>query len=411
MTAPASTLAPHRAALAFANLAHFYSHLFMLLYPTVVLALEPVFGLPYGELLTLSMPGFLLFGVGALPAGWLGDRWSANRMMAVFFFGTGAGAVIAGLATGPASLAVGLALTGLFAAIYHPVGTAVVVANAVNRGSALGLNGVFGSAGIASAPLIAGALAGLAGWRAAFIVPGAVCILTGLAFLVVAGGAAGGRRAPASTPAAPVIGRRQGLRALSILMATSLSIGIMATAVTVGLPKVLDVRVTDIAWAGAWAGILGISGLATVALGFGMVGQLVGGALADRLPLRAVYGCTYLAMVPVALISAGLFGLPVVAACALLMMLIATGLPAENSLIARYCPDHWHARAYGLKFVLALGVGALAIPLVGLIYDRSGGFYWLFAVIAGFAALIAVLSLFLPALGDDREAPVTEAAQ
>ena len=92
---------PSRFLLAFSSLAHTYSHLLMLLYPTVVLALGPVHGLAYDELVALALPGFVLFGAGALPAGWLGDRWSSSAMMVIFFVGTGAGAMLTGLARTP----------------------------------------------------------------------------------------------------------------------------------------------------------------------------------------------------------------------------------------------------------------------------------------------------------------------
>src|ERR1051326_4424374 len=65
-----------RLTMAFSNIGHFFAHFLMLLYPTVVLALDVEFGLSYGALLSLSLAGFILFGAGALPAGWLGDRWS-----------------------------------------------------------------------------------------------------------------------------------------------------------------------------------------------------------------------------------------------------------------------------------------------------------------------------------------------
>jgi len=87
--------------LGFAAAGHAYAHLFMLLYPTVVLALGPAFDRPYGELLALATPAYVLFGAGALPAGWLGDRWSAFGMLVVFFVGTGAAAVLTGFATDP----------------------------------------------------------------------------------------------------------------------------------------------------------------------------------------------------------------------------------------------------------------------------------------------------------------------
>ncbi len=83
---------------AFLNLGHAYDHLFILLYPTVVLALGDVFQASYGELLALSVYGFIAFGAGALPAGWLGDRWSRRGMMIVFFVGIGLASIVTGLA-------------------------------------------------------------------------------------------------------------------------------------------------------------------------------------------------------------------------------------------------------------------------------------------------------------------------
>src|SRR3984893_8499963 len=120
-------------ALVFSSVGHFFAHLLMLLYPTVVLVLVGRWGMSYGDLLSLSLAGFVLFGLGALPAGWLGDRWSAERMMVVFFVGTGGAAIATGLTDGPMALAVGLAAIGLFGSIYHPVGTAWLVPKGGNR--------------------------------------------------------------------------------------------------------------------------------------------------------------------------------------------------------------------------------------------------------------------------------------
>src|SRR5919205_2280827 len=105
-------MAPRSGRLAqyFSNVGHLLSHLLMLLYPTVVLTLERQFSLSYGELLALSVTGAFLYGICALPAGWLGDRWSAEYMMVIFYVGSGAAAVLTGLATGPLGIAVGLTL-------------------------------------------------------------------------------------------------------------------------------------------------------------------------------------------------------------------------------------------------------------------------------------------------------------
>ena len=104
-----------------------FAHLLMLIFPTAVLAMEGTWGLGYAELLPLGFAGYLLFGLGALPAGWLADRWSSAWMMALFYLGSGAACILTGLAVGPWSLALGLTLIGLFASIYHPVAIAWLV--------------------------------------------------------------------------------------------------------------------------------------------------------------------------------------------------------------------------------------------------------------------------------------------
>src|SRR5690554_5011247 len=167
----------------FSAVGHLYVHLFTAIYAVIFLSLEEVWSLPYHELLKLWTLGSLLVGLAALPAGWLGDRWSKTGMMVVYFLGMGASGVACGLVDGPSALLIGLAALGLFASIYHPVGIAWLIRNAKQRGKALGFNGVFGGVGVASAGLVAGTLIDLWSWRYAFIVPGLVSIATGLLLL------------------------------------------------------------------------------------------------------------------------------------------------------------------------------------------------------------------------------------
>ena len=170
------------------NLGHALDHLFMLIFPTVVLAMSAELGRGYADLLPLSVGGFIAFGACSIPAGWLADHWSRTGMMTVFFFGIGAASILTGFASGPAQIALGLTLIGIFAAIYHPVGIAMLVANRDNVGRVLGVNGVFGNVGVAFSALLAGALAQAAGWRAAFFAPGAIALCAGAAFVLVARG-------------------------------------------------------------------------------------------------------------------------------------------------------------------------------------------------------------------------------
>jgi MFS family permease len=391
MTTARKPVTLRASAVRFANVAHFYSHVVMLLYPTVVLALEAEFRLPYGELLALALPGFMLFGIAALPAGWLGDRWSMPGMMSIYFIGTGAAVILTGFADTPFEIGIGLTLIGLFASIYHPVGTSFIVRHAANRARALGANGVYGTTGLALAALIAGTLTDAWGWRAAFIVPGAVCLLTGVAFIVML--------PPASFPRGkvdnrldPGVTRQLALRAFMVLGVTILCIGLIGQAIQVALPKVFAVRVSIL----SGPGLSGTASLVTAALLIAASGQFIGGILADRFPLKAVYIVMYVLLAPLAFLAAGWSEAPLIAASAVLMLLVTTSLPAENCLVAKFCPAGWHATAYGAKFVLGLGIASLALPLVGAIYDTTGSFTWFYWSLSALGVLTVAAAAFLP---------------
>src|SRR5688572_611723 len=169
----------------FINLGHLLDHLVMLVFPTVVIALGREWDRSYAELLPLALGGFIAFGAFAIPAGWLADHWSRYKMMALFFFGIGASLFVTGFAQSGWQIALGLTLTGMFAAIYHPVGIAMLVAAPGRIGRALGWNGLWGNLGLAAAAIVSGALMDLFGWRAAFFVPGLAAVLAGVAFLAL----------------------------------------------------------------------------------------------------------------------------------------------------------------------------------------------------------------------------------
>ena len=176
--------APARLALLFSCAGHFQIHFLTAFYFTIVLSLENEWRLPYHELIELWWLGGLLVGLVALPAGRLADKWSVTGMMVIFFVGIGVASIVAGSVSSPTAMLLSLAGIGLFAGIYHPVGIPWVIRNApVNTGKLLAVNGVFGSLGAAAAGSVSGVLAEGFGWRAAFILPGLVCFVTGIAML------------------------------------------------------------------------------------------------------------------------------------------------------------------------------------------------------------------------------------
>jgi len=396
--------------LLFLNLAHAYDHFFLLIFPTAVLALAPAWGLSYGEALAFGTAAFVMFGLGTLPAGWLGDRWSRGHLMSVFFVGIGLAAILTGLAQGPVTLTLGLGLLGLFAAIYHPVGTALVIQNARKTGQSLGVNGVFGNLGVAAAALLTGLITDLAGWRAAFILPGVIAVLTGLWFArrVAPGMAAD----PAARPRARKVAASQNalIRVFVVVGVTALFGGIIFHGTTIALPKIFEERLAGLVDDLATIGVL-VAAVFTLAA----FAQIAVGRLLDRYGARAILPLVVVPQVALLLLAVELSGWSMLLLAGALMLLVFGEIPITAWLVGQYTPAAWQSRIFALQYVLSLGVSALVVPLIALLHARTGGFAAFFLVLAGAGALVALASLLLPgaarAAALERAAPGVRAAR
>lgn len=384
-----------RLAVGFSCVGHSYSHLFAPIFFVAALALERDLGLTHGEAVALIVVGSALFGFAAPLAGWLGDRWSATKMMVIFFLGTGAGMVATAYARTQFEISFALAVTGLFASIYHPVGVAWLVRNAVNRGTALGLNNMFGSFGPAAAALMAGGLIDWLGWRSAFLWPGLLVVLTGVGFLVlVARGAIVEIKtdrkveAPAS--------RQDTTRALIVLFFTILCTSLVYQATQPAMPKLFSERAMGIE-----GGVLGVSALVALVYGLSGMLQIAAGKISDIYPPRRVYTLGFLIQAPILLVAAFADGMAIVAVIFLSVFVNIGSTTAENVLFARYTPGRWRGLAFGLKFIVALGIAAIGIRIEGWLYDATGGFQTLFMFLAAVVVVGMVATLFVP---DDKTA-------
>ena len=377
----------------FASVGHTLTHLLTAFYFVIVLAIEKEWGRSYADLIQLWTLGSFLMGLGALPAGWIADRWSAGGMMVVLFLGMGASSLICGISDTPALLWLGLTGIGLFASIYHPVGIAWLVNNAKKQGKALGINGIFGSIGVAAAGLVAGGLTDLFGWRAAFLLPGLVTIALGLALMACL------RLGVISD--APAVRRSHGpeasggdmLRGFLILTVGMICGGLIWQSTQTALPKFFEERIAGI----AGDGVFGIGALVAIVYGVSGFMQVVGGHLADRYSLKAVYILLYAVQIPLLALAASAAGLPLIAIATLMATFSGASLPAENMLLSRFSPQKHRSLAFGVKYVISFGLAPLALVLVSLVYERTGGFGTLFLALAALAAVVTVTGMLLPA--------------
>jgi len=393
------------------NLGHFMDHLFTLIFATVAaLALVRDWGMSYGELLAYATPGFFAFGLFSLPAGWIADKWSREGMMCVFFFGIGLAAIATSFATTPLEIGIGLFVIGMFAAIYHPVGLAIVTGKWRNTGMRIAVNGVFGNLGVASAALLTGYFIDNGGWRIAFAVPGMVSIGIGFAYLLLQRGelTAEKQAAKSAAPGPLMTAETKALllRVSVIVFATTAITSIIFQSTTFALPKIFDERLRGIAAdAAAWAARTGVPIHADVATAVGLfafvvfavasLAQLVVGGLLDRYGPRSVF--LTVAAIQVVFFAAmpGLSdGLAL--AVALGFMLGAFGqIPINDYMIGKMAAGPARARIYGVRYVVSFTVLAAALPLIAFVH-QNWGFDTLFRILAATAATTMAIVAALP---------------
>jgi hypothetical protein len=372
------------------NLAHALDHLFLLIFATAVAAIAADFGFArWEDLMPYSVGAFVMFGLGSLPAGKLGDSWGRRPMMLVFFFGLGAASLLASVTQTVWQLAAALTLLGTFTAIYHPVGIPMLVQGAKRPGATIGINGLAGNLGLAAAALITGVLVQLIGWRAAFAVPGAVCIGLGFLFarLVPAETEPPARR---SRPAAVTLSPAALARVLMVMTVASASASLLFNLSTNGNGQLLAERLQGVVNDPAKLGLLlaGVYSLASLA-------QVVVGRLLDRFPLKQVQLTIVLAQAPLLALASQAQGWWLYVTLLGVMVLIFGSIPFTDAVIVRYVDDRMRSRVAGLRLTLSLGFSSLAVWALGPAVKASG-FGTLLLVMAGISLFTVTALLALP---------------
>jgi MFS family permease len=373
----------------FVNAAHFIDHYSMLIFAAAVIVMGPALGMAYSELLPYATPGFVAFGAGSLLTGWLGDRWSRRHMMLIFFFGIGASMIAVGLVRGPLELGAALLSIGLFASIYHPVGTAMIVSYADRLGREMGLNGVWGNLGVASSALVTGVIGQYLGWRWAFIVPGLVTILTGLAFMltVVHEDRSGARQAAAQARVA----KEDMWRVILALLIVVIAISTTFNAVTVALPKLFAERLSGLTQSPALLGVI-----AAGVYVFGALTQYTIGKLLDRHSLKAVSLPLSFLLAPFLYMSAELSNLPLIVAAIGIVMGAFGQVTVNDAMVGKYTSEEWRSRAYAVRYFVGFTAAGASVGLVAWLY-QNGGFATMLHAFAGLCLLVVAAALILPA--------------
>ena len=371
------------------NVAHAIDHLMLLVFATAVSAIAIDFGVGrWEDLMPFAAGAFVLFGIGSLPAGRLGDHWGRRAMMLVFFFGIGVSSFFVAATQSPWQMAIALTVMGAFSSIYHPVGIPMLVQTADRPGRVIGVNGLAGNLGIAAAALLTGFLVKYFGWRTAFVVPGLISIACGFAFMLLAPQehAPPSKRAPKQVD----LPRATLARVFLVLTMTSTCGALIFNFTTNGNGELLRERFTAITQDPATLGAL-LAALYAVA----SLAQVVVGRLIDRVPLKRLFLGIVLMQIPLFALAARAEGWTLYAFALGFMVFVFGAIPFTDALIVRYVDDRMRSRVAGLRLATSFGISALAVYLLGPVVKASG-FDFLLALLAVIATCSAIAILGLP---------------
>ena len=344
---------------------HFMTHFNMLVFPSIVLPLSGRLQLGMAQVLGMSFWMSLLFGLTALPWGLAADRWGARPLMHLFFIGSGLCGLAATLFIDTVTgLTLALAGIGFFSGIYHPTGLGLISKGIKQISIGMGYNGMCGNLGLAAAPLLAGIVNWFWGLSAVFLT---VCVLNFLGFAIMAFLPITKPTKKQDSGSEGETGRRSAFFILLIAMTLG---GIVYRGSTLILPSYFELRNPGIFDFLSSLSELNLSTnlVATSVTSFifivGMLGQYIGGRLAEKFDLKVCYLIFHATTVPIAFLMAIAWDLPLVLLSLGYFFFLLGMQPIENTLVARYTPRRFQHSAYGLKFILTFGIGALAVKMV-----------------------------------------------
>ena len=383
-----------RRALLFASIAHALVHSFMLILPAVLIPIMNEFNISVTEVGFLGTLSYIMFGLGAIPAGWLTDKFGSRGLVVICLIGSGASSIFIGLSTDLVMLYAGLILLGLFTSIYHPAGLAMISRRIRNIPRALGYHGIFGNIGLAGAPVISGLIAGYGDWRDAYLLFGSLSLLIGIYFYLkpLTKGKLDGNEANHKET-------RTLFPELIIFYLSSIIFGFVYRGTLTFMPYLFTHKVT------LWEGLdpIAVGGIVTAAALFtGMIGQWLGARAAEK------YSLTLTSMVLWTMVSTALMFMGATAQYVLVIwafifnIFIFAGQPVGNTLLARYSSLKSRGKGYGLNIAIGFGIGSFSSTLSGYVAEKHGiGEVFIFLGIVMIPGIFLAFWLYI--LGKRRE--------
>ncbi|WP_197052513.1 MFS transporter [Halobellus rufus] len=393
-------------------LSHAMVHVYELSIPIFMVIWLTEFSVTTAVLGAVVSIGYGLFGVGALPAGVLADKFRARNLVAVCLVGMGSSFLLLSFAQNVVMIVVALCVWGAAASIYHPTGLALISKGVEARGTGFAFHGMAGNLGIALGPLLTAVLLLFFDWRLVSVLlalPAGVVVV--YAFSITFD-----ETTVVQTTSGEVTTERE-VRSLGEFVSDSKILftggfvlaffavmmnGLFYRSTLTFLPDVLSGVLPPVTnyfqVFGPESQLAGefdlasyvYSGLLLVGIG----GQYVAGKLTDRIHpeagLAAVFGV--LALVAVVFVPASKRGTTMtLLVSALLGFLIFALQPLYQATIAEYSPPDERGLSYGYTYLGTFGIGAAGAAIAGYLLTvlTVGETFTMLAVFPLIGALLA----------------------
>ncbi|MGJ5134824.1 MFS transporter [Bradyrhizobium oligotrophicum] len=387
--APVRTASPLRT-LALISLAHWVSHLHMLVLPMLFPYLKEKLGVGYIE---LGFPLTVFAVVSALtqaPVGYLVDRAGARRILLIGLTLGGLSLAMLGVYLSYASLVVSAVLLGLANAVYHPSDYALLAAHMEEKrmGRAFGVHTFAGYLGGAVAPAVMAALVTTVGGSGALIAAGLVGPLAALLLLV------------GNVPEVPPHSHHTSADGSKVKQPSLLTPMLMLLTVFFMLLSLSNAGIASFGVVALMNGY-GISfSTANIALtaflGASAVGVLAGGQLADRIRHHNLVAAVAYAINAVLVLMITFINLPTVLLTAIMLVAgFMSGViaPSRDMLVRNAAPPGAAGRAFGIVSTGFNFAGVVSPLLFGWIMDMNAP-RWVFGASVVFMLLTIVLAFF-----------------
>jgi len=377
------------------NIGHFLDHFMMLIFAKAAFDAGRHFGLSYDEIIIYGTLGLFLFGAAAPLAGWLADKYSRSLIIIIYPFGVSLGAFLCFLSSSPIMLGFSIGVIGFFAAIFHPVGIAMLIRDSNKVGVRLGVNGVWGNMGVAAAPVLTGFIILNSNWQLSFLVPSIICLIFGIAQL------RGFKEIDIKeekTKQKISNGLVEGWKIVLLsLTMTTLAGGFIFGSLTFLIPRIFEVNLSgisvDIAITGLLAGIVyAIASLSQVGVGY----------LIDRYSPKIILGFVGIGQFLLIYLSSLYIDYALFFVMLMAMFFVFGQVPITDAILVRYVDDQWRARILSVKFLINLCAGASVLPLVSLFLGYGYTFSDLLTILSCLAIFVVISAYMLPKIKDNK---------